>query len=119
MQLDDCLLQLLVVVVIFEYLVDILHVVVNQLLGVLLDKQLLCQIFDLVGQTLMPHAQMITNQVELLLDSIVLLQLSMHLVALLAELLDLQLTRADVVSQLIDLEMQHKLELFKLLDLLL
>jgi hypothetical protein len=66
----------------------------------------------------MAHAEVVDNQVEFLLDSVVVLELSMHAIALLAQFFYLQLFGTEHVLQLVDLEMQHEFELFKLLDLL-
>lgn len=66
----------------------------------------------------MAHAKMVTDQVELLLDPVVVLQLRVHAVALVAQLLDLKLTWTDVVPELVDLEMQNELKLLKLLNFL-
>lgn len=66
----------------------------------------------------MAHAKMVADQVELLLDPVVVLQLRVHAVALVAQLLDLELTGTDVVPELVDLEMQNELKLLKLLNFL-
>ena len=108
MQPDDSFPQLLKVVQPVQALVDI---VFEHLLKVVLRVNLDAQVGDLVGETFLPHAQVVYYQGQVLIHSVEMLQFSTHLVRLLVQLLDLDLAWTDVSLQLLDLIVEDELEL--------
>ena len=114
-QSDDSSLQLFEVSDVMENLEDI---ILEFLLVALLLVQLLPQVFDLGGQTLLSHSQIVNDQSQVLVHPVKMLQLLPHDVGLLLKLLDLDLSWADVSLQFLDFIIQDELELFELLSFL-
>jgi hypothetical protein len=97
----------------------LIDIVLELLLVGLLLVQFLAKVLDLVGKTLLSHSEIINNQCQVQVHSIEVLQLLTHLVCLLIQGLNLELSWTDISLQLLDLIIEHKLELLQLLGLLL
>ena len=113
---DDTLLQLLVVL---DVLDDLKHVVLKALLLDLLNVELVHTAQVLILEALVLHFKIIDDQVKVVTDSLEMLDLDLHLVDLLVQAGNVILTRQDISLQFLDLVIEHELELFKLLCLLL
>ena len=113
---DDALLELLEVGNVMEAFEDI---VLELLLEAFLLIKLLSQVSDLVCETFLAHSQIIHNKCEVLIHTVEMLELLTHLVGLLVQLLDLDLTGSNVTLELLDLVVKHELELLQLLCFLL
>ena len=114
-QSDDSGFQLLEVCDMVEHFEDI---VLEFLLVALLLVELLSEVLDLGGQTLLSHSEIINDKGQVLVHPIEVFQLLPHLVSLLVERLDLELSWTDVTLQLLALVVKNEFEFFKLLSLL-
>jgi hypothetical protein len=97
----------------------LIDIILELLLVGLLLVQFLAKVLDLVGKALLSHSEIINNQCQVQVHSIEVLQLLTHLVCLLIQGLNLELSWTDISLQLLDLIIEHKLELLQLLGLLL
>jgi len=113
---DDASLELFEVSDVME---AIEHVIFELLLEALLLIELGPEILDLVSETLLSHSEIVDDQGQVLVDSVEVSELLSHLVGLLIELLDVELPWPNISLQLLDLVVEHELELLKLLGLLL
>jgi len=114
-QADHSSLQFLEIGDVVQYLKNI---ILEGFLVALLLVEVLTQLLYFVGEAFLTHAQVINNQSQVLVDSVEEFELLTHLVGLLVELLDFELSWANVSLELFDLIIEHKLELLKLLSLL-
>lgn len=95
------------------------NIVLELLLETLLVIELFSQVGHLIGQTLLSHSKIINDQSQILVDTIEMLKLLPHLVCLFIELLDLNFTGSNVTLKLLNLIVEHELELLELLSFLL
>lgn len=116
MEADDTCFQLFVVGRVVQCLVN---VILELLFVRLLLVKLLSKILDLIGETFLPHSEIIDDKSQVLVHPIEVFQLLSHLVGLLVKRLDLELSWTDVTLQLLDLVVENEFEFFKLLSLLL
>jgi len=72
-----------------------------------------------LSETFLPHAEIIDDQHKVLVDSVEVLLLRPHLISLLVQLLNLDLSWTNVSFELLDLVIKHEFEFFKLLNFLL
>lgn len=114
-EVDDGRLQLLLVESVLQGLVN---VVLEHLLVVLLLVQSLLERLQLLGKTLLTHAQILNNKSQMQVDATEVLHLLLELIRLLLQQLDASLTRTNFTLQLLDLVVEHELELLELLSLL-
>ena len=115
-KLNDTLLQLLVV---SDVLDDLEHVSLEAILLQRLHVELMTAIQILVLQPLVPHLEIVHDQVQVVTDALEVLHLDLHLVDTLVQGSNIVLTGQNISLELLDLVIKHKLELFKLLRLLL
>lgn len=112
MEAFDALLQLLVVIqVIVQHIV---YFVPELRLIVILLFDLLDRIFHFLLHTLALKSHITDDQTQVLVDDVEVLGLSVHFSLLLLEALDNLHTGSNSALQLLDLVVQHKLELFEL-----
>ena len=116
METNDTSLELLEV---SDVVQDFEDIILELSLVVLLVIKLHSENFDFVGETLLSHSQVVDNECQVLVDSVEVLELLAHLVCLLVEFLNLDLSGTNISLQFLDLVVEYELELFKLLGLLL
>jgi len=112
---DHASLQLLVICDVMQAIENIIF---ELLLVSLLVVEHLSEVLHLVGESLLPHAEIVDDKSQVLIDPIEMLQLLPHLVRRLVQSLNFKLTWSDISLQLLDFIIQDELELFKLLRLL-
>jgi len=115
MESNDTSLKLLEI---SDVVKDLKNIVLELLLVSLLLIKVLSQVFDLGGQTLLSHSEIIHDKSKILIDSVEMLQLLPHDVGLLLELLNFNFSRADISLELLDFVIKNELELLKFLSLL-
>ena len=94
--------------VVFEFLfVSLLHV------------EVLSQLLNFICQAFLPHSKIIDNESQVLIDPIKMLQLLSHLVRLLVQFLDFELSRPYVPLHLLYLVIEYEFELLQFLSFLL
>ena len=99
-----------------QLLLDIVLEVLNH---AILPHDLVLHLIGCLGQTFLSHSQIVHDQNQVLIDSIEVFLLRAHLICLFVKFLDLDLLRANVTLQLLDLVVENELKLFQLLNLLL
>jgi hypothetical protein len=114
-QTNDSCLQLLKVGDVVE---NLKHIILEGFFVTLLLVKVLTKLLHLISKTFLTHSQIVNNQSQVLVDSVEELEFLAHFVGLLVELLDLKLSWPNVSLQLLNLVVEHELELFKLLGLL-
>jgi hypothetical protein len=67
----------------------------------------------------LPHPEIIDYQCQVLINTVEVFELRSHLVGLLVEFLDLNLSGSNVAFEFLDLVVEDELELFEFLSLLL
>jgi len=112
---DDSFLELLEISNMMEALEDI---VLELLLEALLFIKLLPQMSDLICQTFLSHTQIVHDKRKILVNTIEMLELLTHLISLLIQFLNLDLTGSNITLEFLNLVVEDELELFKLLGLL-
>jgi len=115
MESNDTSLKLLEI---SDVVKDLKNIVLELLLVSLLLIKVLSQVFDLGGQTLLSHSEIINDKSKILIDSVEMLQLLPHDVGLLLELLNFNFSWADISLELLDFVIKNELELLKFLSLL-
>jgi len=115
MESNDTSLKLLEI---SDVVKDLKNIVLELLLVSFLLVKVLSQVFDLGGQTLLSHSEIIHDKSKILIDSVEMLQLLPHDVGLLLELLNFNFSRADISLELLDFVIKNELELLKFLSLL-
>jgi len=115
MESNDTSLKLLEI---SDVVKDLKNIVLELLLVSLLLIKVLSQVFDLGGQTLLSHSEIIHDKSKILIDSVEMLQLLPHDVGLLLELLNFNFSWADISLELLDFVIKNELELLKFLSLL-
>jgi hypothetical protein len=99
-----------------EALVDIFH---ELLLVCLLLVDVFGKTFFLLDKATLTHAEILNNQEQVLVYTCEVVNFLFHRVSLLLQFVQLLLAGTNVALQLLDLVIQHKLELLKLLSLFL
>eukprot|EP00356_Strombidium_inclinatum_P008187 CAMPEP_0170487790 /NCGR_PEP_ID=MMETSP0208-20121228/6521_1 /TAXON_ID=197538 /ORGANISM="Strombidium inclinatum, Strain S3" /LENGTH=383 /DNA_ID=CAMNT_0010762185 /DNA_START=120 /DNA_END=1273 /DNA_ORIENTATION=+ len=94
-------------------------VVLKLLLVALLLVEVLPQVLHFVGETFLAHTEIVDDEGQVLVDTVEVLELLSHLVCLLIEVGDFLLSGANVSLELFNFIIEHELELFKFLSLLL
>jgi len=115
MESNDTSLKLLEI---SDVVKDLKNIVLELLLVSFLLVKVLSQVFDLGGQTLLSHSEIIHDKSKILIDSVEMLQLLPHDVGLLLELLNFNFSWADISLELLDFVIKNELELLKFLSLL-
>jgi len=115
MESNDTSLKLLEI---SDVVKDLKNIVLELLLVSFLLIKVLSQVFDLGGQTLLSHSEIIHDKSKILIDSVEMLQLLPHDVGLLLELLNFNFSWADISLELLDFVIKNELELLKFLSLL-
>ncbi len=95
------------------------HVILELLFEHLLHVNFNSQIGDFIGQSLLPHPEIIDNQRQVLIDTVEVLELRAHLVRLLIQFLNFDFSWPNVSLKFLDLIVEHEFEFFKLLSLFL
>ena len=108
--------ELLVVVSVLNNLIDRVFEVVDDRVIVPLDNSIL---LDEVLDEALAHSQVFYHETKTSIHRVVLLKLLVHRACSLSQALDLELFRRNVLSQVSNLLIEHKLELFQFLGLLL
>ena len=108
--------ELLVIVSVLNNLIDRVFEVVDDRVIVPLDNSIL---LDEILDEALAHSQVFYHETKTSIHRVVLLKLLVHRACSLSQALDLELFRRNVLSQVSNLLIEHKLELFQLLGLLL
>ena len=108
--------ELLVVVSVLNDLIDSIFEVVDDRFIVPLDNSILLN--EVLDEAL-AHSQVFHHEAKTSIHRVVLLKLLIHRFCSFSQALDLELLRRNVLSQVPNLLIEHKLELFQLLSLLL
>lgn len=116
MKADDALLQFFEISDVMKALE---YIVLELLFEALLFVKLLSKVSYLICETLLTHSQIIDDQGKVRVDSVEMLELLSHLVGLLVELLNFDLSRSDFTFQLLNLVIEDEFEFFKFLSFLL
>ena len=106
---DDSLLQLFEIVLILA--VGRVEILLKAALHFLLLVDGLLKLGRLLGESLLSHAEIVDDEHQVLVYAVELLLLGSHLIGLLIKLLNLHIFRADVSLELLDLVVEHELEL--------
>ena len=109
-QTHHALLELLVRDLVLEQL--LLDVVLEVFNHAILPHDLVLHLIGCLGQTFLSHSQIVHDQNQVLIDSIEVFLLRAHLICLFVKFLDLDLLRANVSLQLLDLVVENELKLF-------
>ena len=116
MKADDALLQFFEISDVMKALE---YIVLELLFEALLFVKLLSKVSYLISETLLTHSQIIDDQGKVRVDSVEMLELLSHLVGLLVELLNFDLSGSDFTFQLLNLVIEDEFEFFKFLSFLL
>lgn len=88
-----------------------MHLIFELLLLLFLSLKNLAQVTVLTNQPTHPHSQILNNQTQVHKDSLEVSLLLLHLICLLLELVDSVASWPNITLQLLDLVIEHKLEL--------
>ena len=116
-QPDDALLQALEVEVLREQ--RLVHVVFEFALLPLLVVDYSLHLAGCLGETLLPHSQVVNDKHQVQVDFIEMLLFRSHFIHLLVQLLNLNFSWPNVTLEFLDFVVKDELKLLKLLDLLL